>query len=45
MRNNDIVGTQNLKQNQADPFLAQKIVILDAHFSFLRMDKTKWDEQ
>ena len=23
----------------------QNVVILDSYFSFLRMDKTKWDEQ
>ena len=26
-------------------FFDQNIVILDSYFSFLRMDKTKWDEQ
>ena len=26
-------------------FVDQHIVILDSYFSFLRMDKTKWDEQ
>ena len=25
-------------------FFDQNIVILDSYFSFLRMDKTKWDE-
>ena len=27
MNNNDILGTQNWKQSQADPFLAQKVAI------------------
>ena len=32
MNNNDILGTQNWKQSQADPFLAQKIAIFGKYF-------------
>ena len=32
MNNNDIFGTQNWKQSQADPFLAQKVAIFGKYF-------------
>ena len=34
MNNNDILGTQNWKQSQADPFLAQKVAIF-AKYSYV----------
>ena len=34
-----------INRKQKINFFDQNIVILDSYFSFLRMDKTKWDEQ
>ena len=32
-------------EEKKSTFFDQNIVILDSYFSFLRMDKTKWNEQ
>ena len=39
MNNNDILGTQNWKENQADPFLAQKIAIFGKYLYVDNVDE------
>ena len=39
MSNNDILGTQNWKQSQADPFLAQKIAIFGKYLYVDNVDE------
>ena len=39
MNNNDILGTQNWKQSQADPFLAQKIAIFGKYLYVDNVDE------
>ena len=39
MNNNDILGTQNWKQSQADPFLAQKITIFGKYLYVDNVDE------
>ena len=39
MNNNDILGTQNLKQSQADPFLAQKVAIFGKYLYVDNVDE------
>ena len=37
--NNDILSTQNWKQSQADPFLAQKVAIIAKYFYVDNVDE------
>ena len=39
MKNNDIFGTQNWKQSQADPFLAQKVAIFGKYWYVDNVDE------
>ena len=39
MNNNDIMGTQNWKQSQADPFLAQQIAIFGRYLYVDNVDE------
>ena len=39
MNNNDILGTQNWKQSQADPFLAQKVAIFGKYSYVYNVDE------
>ena len=39
MNNNDILGTQNWKQSQADPFLAQKVAIFGKYLYVDNVDE------
>ena len=39
MSNNDILGTQNWKQSQSDPFLAQKIAIFGKYLYVDNVDE------
>ena len=39
MNNNDILGTQNCKQSQADPFLAQKVAIFGKYLYVDNVDE------
>ena len=39
MNNNDILGTQNWKQSQADPFLAQNIAIFGKYLYVDNVDE------
>ena len=40
-----IIRMNRINSKKKSSFLDQNFVILDFKFSFLRMDKTKWDEQ
>ena len=39
MNNNDILGTQNWKQSQADPFLAQEVAIFGKYLYVDNVDE------